>query len=131
MPIGLRCLNGSRSAGGCHRLPAGLVNADRDFQAAGCLSCCDGGFMVARPEAMGGGDIVDRDDWCLPGMERRIATIFIAALIGSIIGLFLMIAFGRDRKDALPFGPFLALGAVVSLCWGPEIWVWYGQLGSS
>jgi prepilin signal peptidase PulO-like enzyme (type II secretory pathway) len=80
---------------------------------------------------MGGGDIVDRDDWCLPGMERRIATIFIAALIGSIIGLFLMIAFGRDRKDALPFGPFLALGAVVSLCWGPEIWVWYGQLGSS
>jgi prepilin signal peptidase PulO-like enzyme (type II secretory pathway) len=30
------------------------------------------------------------------------------------------------RKSTFPFGPFLALGAMVALLWGPQLWAaWY------
>jgi leader peptidase (prepilin peptidase)/N-methyltransferase len=29
------------------------------------------------------------------------------------------------RKQAIPFGPFLALGGIVGLWWGDEIVDWY------
>ena len=88
-------------------------------------------IVILHREGMGGGDIkLIAMIGAFLGWKDVLITIFIGALIGSIIGLIAIIAFGRDRKDALPFGPFLALGAVVSLCWGPEIWVWYTHLGS-
>jgi prepilin signal peptidase PulO-like enzyme (type II secretory pathway) len=33
------------------------------------------------------------------------------------------------RKQAIPLGPFLALGAVVTLFVGSQIWDWYRGLG--
>lgn len=30
-----------------------------------------------------------------------------------------------DSKLAIPFGPFLALGAVIYLFWGPKLIAWY------
>jgi leader peptidase (prepilin peptidase)/N-methyltransferase len=38
-----------------------------------------------------------------------------------VSGLFLLLIKKKGRKDALPFGPFLALGALLSLLWGHEI----------
>jgi len=32
---------------------------------------------------------------------------------------------GRGRKAAIPFGPYLAAGAVVSAFWGVQITDWY------
>jgi leader peptidase (prepilin peptidase)/N-methyltransferase len=33
---------------------------------------------------------------------------------------------GRDaRKKGVPFGPFLALGGLVGILWGPELVDWY------
>ncbi|HXC61518.1 MAG TPA: prepilin peptidase [Nitrospiria bacterium] len=115
-------------------LPAGLVNALIGIFLGGglfYLIAMVGSWWLGQ-EAMGGGDIkLIAMIGAFLGWKDVLLTIFIAALTGSIIGLFLMIAFGRDRKDALPFGPFLALGAVIALCWGSEILLWYSQLGSS
>jgi leader peptidase (prepilin peptidase)/N-methyltransferase len=33
---------------------------------------------------------------------------------------------GMGRKHALPFGPFLAVGATVAALWGPQVAGWYG-----
>jgi len=30
----------------------------------------------------------------------------------------------RSRRDYIPHGPFLALGAIIALFWGQGIWDW-------
>ena len=59
------------------------------------------------------------------GWQGVLVTLVVASLIGSIVGLVVMIFQGRSLKLAIPFGPFLALGAVVHLFWGTELMEWY------
>ena len=80
---------------------------------------------------MGGGDIkLIAMIGAFLGWQQTLLTIFIGALSGSVIGLFLMVAMGKNRKYPVPFGPFLSLGALVSLFMGPAIWNWYRHLGA-
>lgn len=46
---------------------------------------------------------------------------FLGFLLGSIIGLGLLIAGKADRKTAVPFGPFMILGAVVTIFGASEL----------
>jgi leader peptidase (prepilin peptidase)/N-methyltransferase len=39
--------------------------------------------------------------------------------------MIVMVAKGKDFKYAIPFGPFLSLGAVISLFYGEKIITWY------
>jgi leader peptidase (prepilin peptidase) / N-methyltransferase len=48
-----------------------------------------------------------------------------ASLSGSIIGVALIASKRGSMKYALPFGTFLAIGAVVSAAWGRPIVDWY------
>ncbi|MGH9151801.1 MAG: prepilin peptidase [Acidimicrobiales bacterium] len=52
--------------------------------------------------------------------------LFLAFLSASVIGVALMAAGRKGRKDAIPFGPFLALGAVLALLAGDPLLAWYG-----
>jgi leader peptidase (prepilin peptidase)/N-methyltransferase len=45
----------------------------------------------------------------------------LAGGIGGIVALLL----GRGRKSAIPFGPYLAAGAIVASLWGDRIARWY------
>ncbi len=47
--------------------------------------------------------------------------IFIATLIGSLAALPLMVFTGKGRKERMPFGPFLAAGAILTLVWGQAV----------
>ena len=52
--------------------------------------------------------------------------ILVALLAGSLVGLAMIARHGAAaRKQAIPFGPFLALGGVVGLLAGNEIVDWY------
>jgi leader peptidase (prepilin peptidase)/N-methyltransferase len=31
----------------------------------------------------------------------------------------------KKREDAIPFGPFIALGSIITLLWGEKIILWY------
>jgi leader peptidase (prepilin peptidase)/N-methyltransferase len=89
-----------------------------------------GGFFyliaVVSRGGMGGGDIkLIAMIGAFLGWQNVLMTIFVGALAGSVVGIFLMIFRGKGRKYAVPFGPFLALGAVVSLLWNQEILNWY------
>lgn len=51
-----------------------------------------------------------------------VPALFIAFLAGTIIGLGIMAKHGRSsRKTAVPFGPFLALGAIIAFFVGDEL----------
>ncbi len=90
-------------------------------------------FLVAtlyqwlfKREGMGGGDVkLLAMIGAFLGWKAVILTILLGSLIGSIIGIIIMVLKGKDFKYAIPFGPFLSLGAVIALFYGPEIVSWY------
>jgi leader peptidase (prepilin peptidase)/N-methyltransferase len=51
--------------------------------------------------------------------------LFAGFMIGGVVGLALLALRLRSRKDAIPFGPALAAGALVALFWGDAIVRWY------
>lgn len=81
----------------------------------GCLLL----VSILSKGGMGGGDIkLNAAVGAWIGWKASLLTIFIGSLAGSIIGLIILKKTG-NRKIA--FGPFLALGALVSLFWGEKI----------
>jgi len=90
-------------------------------------------FLVAtiyqwlfKREGMGGGDVkLLAMIGAFLGWKAVILTILLSSFIGSIIGITVMLIKGKDFKYAIPFGPFLSLGAVISLFWGENLISWY------
>jgi leader peptidase (prepilin peptidase)/N-methyltransferase len=90
-------------------------------------------FLVAtlyqwlfKREGMGGGDVkLLAMIGSFLGWKAVILTILLGSLIGSIIGISIIVLKGKDFKYAIPFGPFLSLGAVIALLYGPRIINWY------
>jgi len=52
-------------------------------------------------------------------------TLFSAFIVGSIIGIILMLTGKKTMKSEIPFGPFLIIGVYISLFFGTEIINWY------
>jgi leader peptidase (prepilin peptidase)/N-methyltransferase len=90
-------------------------------------------FLVAtvyqwlfKREGMGGGDVkLLAMIGAFLGWKSVILTILLSSLIGSITGVIIMVLKGKDFKYAIPFGPFLSLGAVISLFYGENVIQWY------
>jgi prepilin signal peptidase PulO-like enzyme (type II secretory pathway) len=59
------------------------------------------------------------------GFPLVFLAIIMAAILGGIVAVALMIAKKRTRRQTIPFGPFLALAAMVTLLWGSNILRWY------
>ncbi len=79
-----------------------------------------------KREGMGGGDVkLLAMIGAFLGWKAVILTILLGSLIGSIIGISIMVLKGKDFKYAIPFGPFLSLGAVISLFYGESLIRWY------
>ncbi len=79
-----------------------------------------------KREGMGGGDVkLLAMIGAFLGWEAVILTILLSSLIGSLTGILIMTLKGKDFKYAIPFGPFLSLGAVIALLYKDEIIFWY------
>ena len=75
---------------------------------------------------MGGGDVkLLAMIGAFLGWKAVILTILLSSLIGSMVGIIIMVLKGKDFKYAIPFGPFLSLGAVIALFYQNEIIFWY------
>ena len=71
---------------------------------------------------MGGGDIkMMAMVGAFMGWKSVLLTTFVGSLVGSVLGIFLIIFKGKGRKTKIPFGPFLALGTLVTLFSGQEL----------
>ena len=62
------------------------------------------------------------------GPQVVIMTILLASIIGTLCVLPLLVAGRRGMKSAIPFGPFLGVGALVAMLWGEPILRWYSGL---
>lgn len=52
----------------------------------------------------------------------------LGSIAGAVVGVASIVRSGEGMSSAkIPFGPFLALGAVVVAVWGPAMWVWYAS----
>jgi len=81
-----------------------------------------------KREGMGGGDVkLLAMIGAFLGWKAVILTILLGSLIGSITGIIIVVLKGKDFKYAIPFGPFLSLGAVIALFYQNEIITWYLQ----
>lgn len=77
---------------------------------------------ITGTEGMGGGDVkLLAMIGALLGWQGVLFTIFCASVIGTLAGLPVAWRSGRRLKAKLAFGPFLALGAVAYIFFGPQL----------
>jgi len=77
-------------------------------------------------EAMGGGDVkLMGMVGSFLGWKGALLTIMAGALVGSVVGLGLIMLKRHKMDKVIPFGPFLALGAAATAFYGPDIIAWY------
>lgn len=75
---------------------------------------------------MGGGDI----KFCAAiglwlGIKLTLLTIFLSFIIGGVVSFLLLILRIKKRKEFIPFGPFIAIGAFTAFLYGTKIIAWY------
>ena len=88
-------------------------------------------FILARlyPAGMGAGDAkLVALIGAFVGWQALLVTIILGAFCGAMFGLALVVMGFRSYRDPLPFGPFLAAGAVISMLCGDTLLAWYGGL---
>ena len=59
------------------------------------------------------------------GLPSIIVGVFVGTLAAGAAAALLLLLRLKSRRDYIPHGPFLALGAVIALFWGQDIWDWY------
>jgi leader peptidase (prepilin peptidase)/N-methyltransferase len=78
---------------------------------------------------MGGGDIkLLAMIGAFLGWQSLLYVIFASSLFGSLIGLLVMSSQGKGGQTRIPFGPFLAFGAMTWVLLQEHIlalWQWY------
>jgi len=85
--------------------------------------------LITGKDGMGGGDVkLLAMIGAFLGWKGVVFTIMASSLIGTLIGVVLMMRSGKDMKMAVPFGPFLATGAIIYIFWGPRLVEWYLNL---
>ena len=86
----------------------------------------EGYHWLTGREGMGGGDIkLLAMIGAFLGWRAVPVTLLLGSLAGTAIGVTLMLVQRRDRRTAIPFGPFLAIGAICALFWGDALIAWY------
>lgn len=88
-------------------------------------------WLITRiyPQGMGFGDVkFVAALGAFLGFPNIILAIFVASLLGSFVGLSMLVLRRSHIKQQIPFGPFLASGALVALFWGEQIFEFYWSL---
>jgi len=88
---------------------------------------------VFGKEGMGGGDIkLLAMIGAFLGWKSTVLTIMIGAVAGAVVGIALILLKIMRRDQYLPFGPFLVLGALISMFFQQDLFAWYaGFLNAS
>lgn len=86
-------------------------------------------LFVLKKEGMGGGDIkLLGMVGAFLGWKLALMTIVLGSVVGSVIGVTLILVGRHERGSYIPFGPYLALGALVSMMWGDALMHGYLKL---
>jgi leader peptidase (prepilin peptidase) / N-methyltransferase len=86
------------------------------------------GRALFKKDAMGFGDVkLLGAIGAFLGVKAVLFTIVVSSLAGTVIGLLWMWRRGKQWQSRIPYGPFLAAGALVWMLAGPELWRVYTQ----
>lgn len=79
-------------------------------------------IVVSKGKWLGGGDLrIGAFMGLMLGLTQGLLALFIGYLIGAVVSVFLLLMGWADRKTMVPFGPFLVLGTLITLWYGPEL----------
>jgi len=85
-----------------------------------------GYYLATGIEGMGGGDVkLLAMIGALIGWQGVLFTVFVASITGTLVGGTMMMAAEKNMKFAVPFGPFLSVGAVLHVFFGHALIDWY------
>ncbi len=83
-------------------------------------------IVIASRGGMGMGDVKMMGMvGAVLGWKAVLLTAFAGSVTGALAGGAIVLFKGGGRKTKVPFGPFLALGCLISLLVGQEIFRWY------
>ncbi len=115
-----------------------LINPEREFVYSLIGVVLGGGifwvagsayYLVRKEHGIGGGDI-KLLAWigAVLGWVSVPFVILFSSIIGTIVGLGVIFKTKGGMKSMLPFGPFLALAAIVYILVGEQLTAWYTKL---
>ena len=109
-------------------LPPGWLEALIGIAVGGgsLLAIGEAYYRVRGEEGLGMGDVkMLAMIGAFLGWRLMLVTLVLASFAGSLVGVGLIVAKRRDMKYALPFGTFLAVGAITSGVIGEGLLEWY------
>jgi leader peptidase (prepilin peptidase)/N-methyltransferase len=82
--------------------------------------------LIMKQQGMGEGDaklmgVVG----ILLGLSNTILTTLLSFFVGAIFSIFALASKKAEAGAEIPFGPFIAIGAIISAFWGQQIISWY------
>jgi leader peptidase (prepilin peptidase) / N-methyltransferase len=83
-------------------------------------------LIILLTKGMGWGDV----EICLMcglylGLSKSILLLFLSFVVGGLMGGILILTKEKSRKDYIPFGPFIAIAAVLTMLFADKIIGWY------
>jgi len=78
--------------------------------------------IVLPREAMGLGDVKFMAAiGAFLGWQATIFSLMVSSMIGSLVGITLIVAGKREWSSRLPYGPYIAAAAAIWVFWGRQI----------
>lgn len=75
-----------------------------------------GALIYKTDDAMGFGDVkIFAPIGLLLGFNYTVTALFLSVVLGGAFGLVLLIFKFKDRKDTIPFGPFIVAGTLIAI----------------
>lgn len=85
-----------------------------------------GSLIYKTDDAMGMGDVkLLAPIGVFLGWKLGFAALFFSVLIAGIVSVLLIVLRIKDKKDTIPFGPFIVVGTFITIMWGWDIIFWY------
>lgn len=116
-------------------LAGAAINPERSFLSSLVGTLIGGGFLwliaylyyvYRKEEGMGGGDI-KLLAWigAILGWKAVPFVILCSSVVGSLVGILVALRSSAGLKSVIPFGPYLAIAAVLYMLGGDVIGAWY------
>jgi leader peptidase (prepilin peptidase) / N-methyltransferase len=84
------------------------------------------GELAFKKESMGGGDVkLAAMLGAFLGWKLVLLGLFAAFFVGAVAGVAVLARRTKEWDSSLPFGPFIALGAMLAVLWGNAALSWY------
>jgi leader peptidase (prepilin peptidase)/N-methyltransferase len=88
------------------------------------------GKKLAKQTVIGMGDIkIFIPIGIFLGWRLVLVSFFLSAFLGTLVSILGVILGFLNRKDPVPYGPFIALATFLTILFGGTVWDWYFNFG--